>query len=179
MCRVWMIHFWMVKNHYPDRVMRQFNLFPTGFSAGSDRLPASADVSQEQAHIRMWRMTKYGLGTILLLGTGWAQAAYHGVTTVRLCPALCKWDDITREGWLQSGTKWTLRSTWVSHYRTPKSLHMSWHTYHIHTRMPERLAFNEIIYSYLNSSHNLCYRIKNIYADVPFSNEYSYRHWLS
>jgi hypothetical protein len=26
-CRVWMIHFWMVENHYPDRVMRQFGLF--------------------------------------------------------------------------------------------------------------------------------------------------------
>jgi hypothetical protein len=24
---VWMIHLWMVENHYPDRVMRQFGLF--------------------------------------------------------------------------------------------------------------------------------------------------------
>jgi hypothetical protein len=26
-CRVWMIYFWMIENHYPDRVMRQFNLY--------------------------------------------------------------------------------------------------------------------------------------------------------
>jgi hypothetical protein len=61
----------------------------------------------------------------------------------------------------------------------PRSLWMSWHMYHIHTRMPERLAFNQTIYSYLNSSHNLCYRIKNIYVNVSFSQEYSHRHWLA
>jgi hypothetical protein len=57
---------------------------------------------------------------------------------------------------------------------------MSWYTYHIHIRMPERLAFNQTIYSYLNSSHNSCYRIKKyIYADVPFSEEYGHHHWLA
>lgn len=27
LCRVYMIHFWMVENHYPDRVMRQFDRY--------------------------------------------------------------------------------------------------------------------------------------------------------
>jgi hypothetical protein len=52
----------------------------------------------------------------------------------------------TREGWLQYGMAWTLMSTWVSRYRTPRSLWMSYHTYHIHTRVPERLAFNQSIF---------------------------------
>jgi hypothetical protein len=76
------------------------------------------------------------------------------------------WGGITREEWLQSGTEWILRSNWVSYYHTLRSMWMSWHTYHIHTRMSERLAFNQTIYSYLNSSHNLCYRIKKKYIYI-------------
>jgi hypothetical protein len=57
------------------------------------------------------------------------------------------WGDITREIWLQYGIKWTLTSTWASRYRTPRSLWMSCPMYHIHTRMPERLVFNQAIYS--------------------------------
>jgi hypothetical protein len=62
--------------------------FPAGSSAGFDRLLASADVSQEQAHIGKWRRIKCGLDTLLLVGTGRARAAYHVVVTVRLCPTL-------------------------------------------------------------------------------------------
>jgi hypothetical protein len=43
---------------------------------------------------------------------------------------------------------------------------MSYPMYNIHTRMPEQLAFNQTIYSYLNSSHNLCYRIKKMYMQI-------------
>jgi hypothetical protein len=86
------------------------------------------------------------------------------------------WDSIIREGWLQFGMEWTLRNNWVNHYRTSRSMWMSWHTYHIHIRMPERLAFNQTIYSYSNSSHNLWYRIKNVYADVTFSQKYSHHY---
>jgi hypothetical protein len=57
------------------------------------------------------------------------------------------WGGTTRERWLQYGTAWTLTSTWASHYRTPRSLWMSYRTYHIHTRLPERLAFNQYIFS--------------------------------
>jgi hypothetical protein len=71
------------------------------------------------------------------------------------------WGGIIRKGWLQSGTEWTLRNNWVSQYYTPRSLWMNWHTYHIHTRMSERLA------------------LKNIYADISFSQEYSHLHWLT
>jgi hypothetical protein len=57
------------------------------------------------------------------------------------------WGGIIREEWLQYGTEWTLKSTSVGHYRIPRSLWMSCPMYHIHTKMPEWLAFNQTIYS--------------------------------
>jgi hypothetical protein len=57
------------------------------------------------------------------------------------------WGGTTREGWLQYGTAWTLTSNWASRYRTPRSLWMSYRTYHIHIRLPERLALNQSIFS--------------------------------
>jgi hypothetical protein len=55
--------------------------------------------------------------------------------------------DTIREGWLRYNTAWALTSTWASRYRTPRSLWMSYRTYHIHTRLSERLAFNQSIFS--------------------------------
>jgi hypothetical protein len=56
------------------------------------------------------------------------------------------WGGTTRVRWLQYDMAWTLMSTWVSRYRSPRSLWMSYRTYHIHTRVPERLAFNQSIF---------------------------------
>jgi hypothetical protein len=82
MCRVWMIYFWMVKNHYPDRVMRQFNLF--------QQIPPATPIDYQQ--VLTYRKNKHTLGggegqnvdwgAVLLAGTRRPQDAYHGVATV-------------------------------------------------------------------------------------------------
>jgi hypothetical protein len=51
-CRVWMIHFWMVENHYPDRVMRQFGLF--------QQVPPPAPIDYQQ--ILTYRKDKHTSG---------------------------------------------------------------------------------------------------------------------
>jgi hypothetical protein len=47
-----MIHFWMVDNHYPDRVMQQFGLF--------QRVPPPAPIDYQQ--ILTYRKDKHTLG---------------------------------------------------------------------------------------------------------------------
>jgi hypothetical protein len=81
--------------------------------------------------------------------TGWHRTSpsclSHDRTTM---PSTIRtWGGIIREGCIQYGTAWTLTSTWAGRYRTPRSLWMSYPTYHIHTRMSERLAFNQSNYS--------------------------------
>jgi hypothetical protein len=46
---VWMIHFWMVENHYPDRVMRQFGLF--------QQVPPPAPIDYQQ--VLIYRKNKH------------------------------------------------------------------------------------------------------------------------
>jgi hypothetical protein len=63
MCRVWIIHLWMVENHYPDRVMRQFNLYQ------QTPLPAPIDYQQ----VLMYRKNKHTLGGGEERNVDWAQ----------------------------------------------------------------------------------------------------------
>jgi hypothetical protein len=76
------------------------------------------------------------------------------------------WIGIIKEGWLQSDTGWTLTISWVSQYHIPRSIWMSWHTYHAHTRMPERLTFNQNIIFYLSYLYNLWHEIKKMYIQI-------------
>jgi hypothetical protein len=52
MRRVWMIHFWMVENHYPDIVTRQFNLF--------QQVPPSTPIDYQQ--VVTYRKNKHTSG---------------------------------------------------------------------------------------------------------------------
>jgi hypothetical protein len=116
---------------------------------------ARTNTHREMANDRMW------IGNIIIGGHMTNPSCLSRSRDRTTLPSIIRtWGDITRDRWLQSGTELTLRINWVSHYHTPRCLWMSWHMYHIYIRMLERLAFNKTIYSYLNSSHNLCYRIK-------------------
>jgi hypothetical protein len=78
----------MVKNYYSDRVMRQFGLF--------QQVPPPAPINYQQ--VLTYRKNKHTSGGGEGQNVNWAQyywwaqdeprVAYHGVTTVRLCPAL-------------------------------------------------------------------------------------------
>jgi hypothetical protein len=69
-------------SRYSHAVVRSFSVGSS--PAGVDRLSADVDLSSKQAHVGR----RYRLGAVLLVGTGRARATYHGVTIVRLCPAL-------------------------------------------------------------------------------------------
>jgi hypothetical protein len=58
-----MIHFWMVENHYPNRVMRQFNLFQQVL------LPAPIDYQQVLTYRKNKHTSRGGKGQNM----DWAQ----------------------------------------------------------------------------------------------------------
>jgi hypothetical protein len=60
---VWMIHLWMVENHYPDRVMRQFGLFQQA------PLPTPIDYQQ----VLTYRKNKHTSGDGEGQNVDWAQ----------------------------------------------------------------------------------------------------------
>jgi hypothetical protein len=68
------------------------------------------------------------------------------------------WDGIIRE-MSTSSIRCTLMSNWVSQYRIPRSMWMSWHMYHTHIRILERLAFNQKTFSYLTCVYKLCMKL--------------------
>jgi hypothetical protein len=138
--------------------MRQFNLY--------HEIPLSTSI--DYCQVLIYRKNKHKLGVVndrMWIGhsiiSGHRMSPSH--QSLRrdrtIMPnTIFIWDGITRQGWLQSSTAWTLRSNWVSQYRIPRSLRMSSHMYHTYTRMLERLAFNQKLFlSYL---HNLWYEIK-------------------
>jgi hypothetical protein len=63
MCRLWMIHFWMIENHYPDRVMQQFNLF--------QQVPPSAPINYQQ--VLTYHKNKHTSGGSEGHNVDWAQ----------------------------------------------------------------------------------------------------------
>jgi hypothetical protein len=60
---VWMIHFWMVENHYPDRVMRLFNLF--------QQIPLPAPIDYQQ--VLTYHKNKHTSGDCEGQNMDWAQ----------------------------------------------------------------------------------------------------------
>jgi hypothetical protein len=58
-----MIHFWMVENHYPDRVMRLFNLF--------QQIPLPAPIDYQQ--VLTYHKNKHTSGDCEGQNMDWAQ----------------------------------------------------------------------------------------------------------
>jgi hypothetical protein len=102
---VWMIHFWMVENHYPDKVMQQFNLF--------QQVPPPTLINYQQVltyhknkHSRKAVKGRMSIRHSITGGHGTSLSCLsrsHDHTTMP--STICIWDDIIREGWLQYGTE--------------------------------------------------------------------------
>jgi hypothetical protein len=60
---MWMIRFWMVENHYPDRVMRQFIFF--------QQVPPPAPIDYQQ--VLAYRKNKYTSGDDEWQNVDWAR----------------------------------------------------------------------------------------------------------
>jgi hypothetical protein len=90
---VWMIHFWIVENHYPDRVMRQFDLF--------QQVPPPAPIDYQQVltyqEVVNDRMSIRHRTSPSCLSRSCDRTTMP--STIRT------WGDIIRERWLQYGTE--------------------------------------------------------------------------
>jgi hypothetical protein len=103
-------HFWMVENHYQDRVIRQFNLF--------QQIPPPAPIDYQQ--VLTYRKNKHtsrgGEEQIMnwVLYYWWANDEPELPITESLPTTLFNimltWCGIIKEKWLQYGTEWTLRN---------------------------------------------------------------------